>query len=150
MSAVTFTRRKFIIAAIILITGIFVVFFALLPFERIVLRILKKDLKSLNIRDELFNRFIKEASENGYFSSYNIQKKWLIRIYERLAVNGSFLPYASRYRDYRSQLVGDFLMSTDFFLNEMDEDREIQYIGFYDPYLRPCSNPFSNLFYSGL
>ncbi len=145
-----FSRRKFIITAIVIIAGIFVVFFAALPFEYVVLRILKKDLKRLNISDQMFELFVTEAKKNGYFSSFNFQKKWLIRIYDSLAVNGSSLPYSGRYREYRSQLVGDFLLSTDFFLNDMDEDREIEYIGFYDPYLRPCSNPFSNLFYSGL
>jgi len=30
----------------------------------------------------------------------------------------------------------------------MDEKRAIKYVGLYDPYLRPCQNPFSSLNYS--
>jgi len=143
------SRRKFIGLAFIVIVGILVVFFAVLPFKYIAKRILKKDLEQLKINDEIFDKFISDALANKYFSGYSLRKKWLIRIYDAIQFSGS-LPYAMQYREYRSQLVADFLMSTDFFTNGMDESMEIGYIGFYDPYLRPCSNPFSNLFYSRL
>jgi hypothetical protein len=33
-----------------------------------------------------------------------------------------------------------FLLSTDFFRFGADETRTVRYIGFYDPYVTPCSN----------
>jgi hypothetical protein len=35
------------------------------------------------------------------------------------------------------------LLSTDFFRFDADESRVIQYAGFYDPSLAPCTNPFA-------
>ena len=42
------------------------------------------------------------------------------------------------------QLVTNYLLSTDFFSNNMDQTRVIHYVGLYDPYLRPCTHPFSH------
>ena len=35
-----------------------------------------------------------------------------------------------------------YLLSSDFFVNESDETRTIQYLSFYDP-MRACGNPFA-------
>jgi hypothetical protein len=45
------------------------------------------------------------------------------------------------------ELVRDYLLSTDFFRNRMDESKPLQYIGLYDPYKTPCANPFSHIQY---
>jgi hypothetical protein len=29
----------------------------------------------------------------------------------------------------------------------MDESKIVKYLGFFDPYLRPCANPFSEVYY---
>ena len=58
------------------------------------------------------------------------------------------LDYTSRwastkwYRETEQKIVTQFLMSSDFFQNNADETRTIHYLGFYDPYTRPCANPF--------
>lgn len=36
-----------------------------------------------------------------------------------------------------------FLASTDFFQNDGDETRSLQYVSYYDPYVSPCYNPFT-------
>ncbi|MEM7034922.1 MAG: hypothetical protein AAF629_35610 [Chloroflexota bacterium] len=38
-----------------------------------------------------------------------------------------------------------YLISTDFFWHGEDETRLVKYLGLYDPYQRPCGNPFANL-----
>ena len=48
----------------------------------------------------------------------------------------------TRFEEY---VVEKFLMSTDFFQNHADESRRVNYISLYDPYLRPCTNPFAQL-----
>ena len=45
------------------------------------------------------------------------------------------------------ELVKDYLLSTDFFRNRMDESKTIKYTGLYDPYKSPCANPFSAVYY---
>ncbi len=51
----------------------------------------------------------------------------------------------------RSKMVADltrkYLLSSDYFLNKMDENKTVQYLGFYNPYRSPCANPFSSLHY---
>ena len=62
--------------------------------------------------------------------------------------NGLFtLPYTVNYNAYRNKIVLIFLLSTNFFVNRMDESKPVYFTSVYDPYQIPCSNPFSNLFY---
>lgn len=46
-----------------------------------------------------------------------------------------------------NDMVQDYLLSTDFFRNRMDEQKPLKYLGLYNPYKTPCANPFSNLYY---
>lgn len=48
------------------------------------------------------------------------------------------------------ELVKDYLLSTDFFRNRMDESKTVKYLGLYDPYKTPCANPFSAAYYPSL
>jgi hypothetical protein len=59
--------------------------------------------------------------------------------------------YATQTGAKQSTLVADltrkYLLSSDYFINKMDEDKTVQYLGFYNPYRSPCANPFSSLHY---
>jgi hypothetical protein len=59
--------------------------------------------------------------------------------------------YALGFDSKQSKLVNHFadvyLRSTDFFYNKMDESKPVRYLGLYNPYKRPCANPFSNIYY---
>lgn len=44
-------------------------------------------------------------------------------------------------------LTRNYLQSTDFFRNKMDESLPVNYLGLYNPYKTPCANPFSALYY---
>ena len=44
-------------------------------------------------------------------------------------------------------IVTGFLLSTDFFVNRMDETKTIKYIGLRDKNKAACFNPFSHLYY---
>ncbi len=46
------------------------------------------------------------------------------------------------YRKVEWKLITQYLMSTDFFQNDANESRKIRYLMYYDPYSRPCANPF--------
>lgn len=43
------------------------------------------------------------------------------------------------------ELSLSFLLSTDFFYNNSNEERRIQYIGLYSPFNEACRNPFARL-----
>jgi hypothetical protein len=46
-----------------------------------------------------------------------------------------------------ADMTSKYLLSSDFFMNNMDEQKTVQYLGLYNPYRSPCANPFSSLHY---
>lgn len=54
-----------------------------------------------------------------------------------------WLAQGHAFRRLEDSVVSDYLLSTDFFANGADEQRAVSYVSFYDPYVRPCSNPFN-------
>ncbi len=46
-----------------------------------------------------------------------------------------------------TDLTSKYLLSSDFFINKMDDTKTVQYVGLYNPYRSPCANPFSSLHY---
>ena len=46
-----------------------------------------------------------------------------------------------------ADMTSKYLLSSDFFINKMDENRTVQFQRFYNPYRSPCANPFSSLHY---
>ena len=117
-------------------------------FETLIFKILKHDLKGLNIDEKYFKKFASDAKKSNYWSRimFDKKKKAFVFIFYFLPKVG--LPYEFKYFQLRGRIVGDFLLATDFFVNKMDSKRAIKYVGLYDPYLRPCQNPFSSLNYS--
>lgn len=94
------------------------------------------------------------------FHYLNLDKKGVDEFVEDFFKKYKFdLTYHMKIRSYyllgvqsdKSNLISDlankFLLSTDFFRNRMDENAEVKYIGLYNPYKMPCSNPFSNIYY---
>jgi hypothetical protein len=49
--------------------------------------------------------------------------------------------------DHILELIKYFLLSSDFFINKMDESKTIHYLGLYSPYKSPIPNPFSYILY---
>jgi len=119
-----------------------------LDFENLLAKIITKDTASLAINHSEIHSFIKDASNAGIWNMYSPAKRELIKWSYYLDNPLINLPYHTKYRRYRSEIVGFFLLSTNFFQNKMNSDKVIKYISLYDPYKTPCSNPFSNQFYS--
>jgi hypothetical protein len=46
-----------------------------------------------------------------------------------------------------ANMTRKYLLSSDYFINKMDEHKTVQYLGYYNPYRSPCANPFSSLHY---
>jgi hypothetical protein len=53
-------------------------------------------------------------------------------------------PYSS---DHIFELIKYYLLSTDFFINKMDEQKKVKYLGLYSPYRSPIPNPYSFVLY---
>jgi len=143
------SRRKFILIALLAIGAASIASFIYLDFDKILFKILKNDLSYLKVKDDQIEKFIKEARNQNHWKRkyFDWKKQLFMRFGYMIDSIWQTFPYAYKYRQYKSEIVGDFLLSTDFFLNEMDENQQINYIGLYNPYKRACSNPFSNLYY---
>lgn len=58
------------------------------------------------------------------------------------------LSLRQKYRQKRAEVVVNFLLSTNFFHNHMNEQLEIKYNGYvYEMYKHACTNPLSGLQY---
>lgn len=141
-------RRKFLGILSLGTAGAVIGVTALPDFNKIVKRIIEQDTKELNIEEGAIGKYLKDAHERKIFDKYNFAKKEFIRIHYFLDAPMVPMPYRSKYTQYRSEIVGHFLLSTNFFFNKMDTTKAIKYESIYDPYFRPCSHPFSNLFYT--
>lgn len=58
------------------------------------------------------------------------------------------LGISSGHLGYTEFLVKDYLLSSSFFKNKMDESKIVEYSGnVYNPYKTPCGNPFSFFYF---
>ncbi|GGK56586.1 hypothetical protein GCM10011405_00910 [Rufibacter glacialis] len=101
--------------------------------------VIMKELHYLKLDKNGVEQFVKD-----YFKSHYIKDNLRAQInlksiyYLRLNIKNSQMV---------TDLVQHYLLSTDFFLNKMDETRLVKYLGVYTPYARPCGNPFSASYY---
>ena len=131
-----------------MITLSFVSYSFIPGFTKTVRNILLKETEKLKVNASDISKFLDEATREQFFVKFSQSKKILIMLHYKFRILGALLPLKNKYIQYKGQFVGQFLMSTDFFINKMDESKTITYQGFYNPYKQPCSNPFSFIFYS--
>ena len=127
-------RRKFlfIAAAGTVVTALASTKFLTTSFEDSAEHLIKKELRFLKLDDQGIRAFLNEygAARDRYY-------KLILKSYSILGIDSSQSGKVH-------QLVSTYLLSTDFFVNNMDESRIIKFVGLYDPYLRPCAHPFAN------
>ena len=114
-------------------------------FDTSIKAMIQEDTKGMNIKEKDVDQFLADAKKEMFWQQYNFTKRGFIVAHTWLGLE--VLPYKIKYTQYRSQIVGAFLLSTDFFINKMDPEREINYLTFYNPYKRACASPFSNFYY---
>ncbi len=93
------------------------------PWTELVILTLRRRLDYLELEEEGMVRFARD-----------LRKRRLQALLRRLKAGDT---------EAADWLEQQFLMSSDFFWNGADESRIIGYMGFYDPYERPCANPFA-------
>lgn len=141
-------RRKFLSIISLGVAGSAVGFASLPSFEKMIEKMILNDTAQLKIEKGTIESYLKDIREKNIYRQFNFSKKEFIRAHYLLSNSLFTLPYYAKYIQYRSEIVGSFLLSTNFFENKMDTNKTISYRSFYDPYFRPCAHPFSNLFYS--
>ena len=112
-------------------------------YSDIVLAVLRKHLGHMRIKDSDFERFAAEFTPS-YGTPAMSWAGMAAPVYRWTALR-RFIPRETRFQHFEEDVVGKFLLSTDFFWRGADESREIVYVGYYDPYGRPCQNPFARL-----
>ncbi|MFT3948645.1 MAG: hypothetical protein QM763_16905 [Agriterribacter sp.] len=142
-------RRRFIsiitLATAGLTAGAYIV---LEDFERFARKIIMKDTAQLKINSGEVDKFFRAAREKKIWDDiFPFHHRQILKWHYYIN-NGLFtLPYVANYNAYRSKIVATFLLSTDFFINKMDESKPVHFTMLYNPYLTPCLNPFSDIFY---
>ena len=109
--------------------------FATTSYEEAVTGILKKEIGYLDLDKKGIEKFIQDFSKDR-------DEKY------RLKVRAMYLLGIKPEHSYSvNDIVRTYLLSTDFFMTQMNERKTVHYIGLYNPYARPCTQPFSNLYY---
>lgn len=129
-------------------TAISLTGYASLPdFEESLRKIIEQDTASLKVKQEAIDQFLADAKKEEVLFSFSPKMKNLIIACTLAHSLNLPLPLKFDYFKYRTQIVSMFLLSTDFFHNKMNEQLPLTYTGFYNPYKRPCSSPFSSVYY---
>ena len=144
------SRRKFIFIGLLSLIAAVLGSFYLYSFDTVLFKIIKNDLSYLKLSDQQIDSFVLDAKRENHWQRkfFDWKKQYFMRIGFIAANFSKSFPYYYKYNQYKGELVGDFLLSTDFFMNKMDTNKEINYMALYNPYKRACSNPFSNLYYT--
>lgn len=144
------TRRNFvgivILGIIALLAGLSTIVFR--GFEKTVEKFIKADLAHLTLSQEIIDKYIADGKEMNIWKKYDFSKIQFIKAHSLVSNKYFKLPYFEKYIQYRSEIIGNFLLSTDFFINKMDESKSLNYKTLYNPYFTPCANPFSNIHYN--
>ena len=130
-------RRRFLTIAGLggLLAGVVSFKFVTTSYGEAMANLIKDELSFLKLDEQGLNQFISEISQSA-----NTKTRLIMKGY-------SFMGISASQSGRVNQLVTSYLLSTDFFINKMDETRVVKYIGLYDPHMRPCANPFSHSFY---
>jgi hypothetical protein len=136
-------RTTFIKVSVLLAIGTMLAAYVL-NFKRAVRSILQKDSEKLSFREQdIIDRFMSDADREDYWRQFSTAKKMFICIEHFFYSFGIRAPYYSKYLQYRSQITGQFLLSTSLFTGVADVSEPLVYTRFFNQYKQPCSNPFS-------
>lgn len=118
---------------------------SLRSFQSSIKAILLSDTSGLPIQEADVDLFLADAQKEKFWQQFDLRKKGFLVAHTWLG--SDYLPYRLKYEQYRSLVVGTFLLSTNYFSHKMESGSPIRYEGFYNPYKRACASPFSNYYY---
>ena len=108
----------------------------------LIVAILKRRVGYLKIEHPMFDEFATD-----YLNDKNEYVESLIRLSViswplQFLTPYEMLPLAHPVVRLEDSTVSKYLLSTDFFHYHADEQRDIKFIAYYDPYNAPCRYPF--------
>ena len=115
--------------------------------QKVISSMLIRNLEGLNVAPAEIEAYAKDAARNNalHLSFANTQ---LLSMHEMYSTAPFLFPLKKRYARLSTDITSNFLLSTDFFINKMDEHKPVRYSGnVYDMYRSGCANPFSGLYY---
>jgi hypothetical protein len=98
----------------------------------------------LKIDPKAIDQFIHDYYEYEGYAKYEGKrltgqnKLFLILIFETIPLFHNI--WKEIRTEFREKLASQFLLSTDFFQNGMNENRMVKYVLYYDPYINFCYN----------
>lgn len=111
--------------------------------EDLIVSVLRKHLKGMPI-DEADMRNFARSLQKRYSAHRRLAMIGMLGpIYERLDIYRLMPETRKSFRRFEDTVVGEFLLSTDFFDNNEDISEPIAYFGPYNTYSRICANPFA-------
>lgn len=140
-------RRRFIQVAIIGGVAAAAGAYMVMAFRSAVHKMIADDTSGLKLPQDSIKQFLDDAEKEQWLQRYGFAKRALIGLHTFTGGLLGLLPYRGKYLQYRGEIVGQFLHSTDYFYNRMDNSLEITYTGFFNPYKVACANPFSSALY---
>ena len=118
--------------------------------QEVVVAVLRKRLPYLNMEEEGLKRFATDLVANAVISPLRLRTLGaLLPVYRRVSLEGE-QNYMPELLHGEERITTLYLISSDFFQNKEREDREIRYMGYYDPLVRAaCSSPLARPIYLG-
>lgn len=111
--------------------------------EELIVSILRRHLKGIPVEERHFHDYARSVQERYQDQRRLAMLGMLGPLYERVDVIALMPASSVPFRRFEDAVVGEFLMSTDYFRERADEREPLLYFGRYDPYVALCSNPLA-------
>ncbi|GAC1629521.1 MAG: hypothetical protein NVS9B10_20790 [Nevskia sp.] len=134
------TRRRFLLLAGSGVAGVVAARFAFARPEQVVAAVVRRKLDYLQLDAAGVDRFAKDFVARAIAAPTKLRALSAVGLIE-LPIEKLGIHFATL-RHGEERILTYYLLSSDFFLNNADESRTVQYLGFYDPYRGACLNPF--------
>jgi hypothetical protein len=112
--------------------------------EDLIVSVLRRHLRGLPVLEKDMRDFAQALQPRFAEHARLAQLGMFGPLYERFNVIRFVPGSATSFRYFEDLIVGEFLLSTDFFSAEREQDAEVQYFGARDTKRLICNNPFAN------
>ena len=139
-------RRRFLLlgagGAVVIATGYGVARWYRGDPTSVIVALLERRLGYLHVDRTSFHRFATDYVESRKEYKQELARMALFSLPYRYVTPYPLLKQGHSLRRLESNVVSQYLLSTDFFEHGADESRPVVYVEFHDPYSIACRNPF--------
>jgi hypothetical protein len=135
-------RRSFLIASAGALVGAVGLRYGFSSDSAAIAKIIRKRLSYLRIDEAGLQQFAADGVRQKLAKSLRVRT---IDAMGDLYFHMTLSPQSrlgDKVRHTEDRVVTQFLLSSDFFINNADKNRTVRYLGYYDPMVA-CSNPFA-------